>query len=288
MRNTIVILLFSSFLFACNSAKEEKNLADNTGEVLAQNNRPLAYKNGKFFEKDGRKYLYGGKDSTSHFDITNTTLKDEQYHYGIGREGFMALIEPEFISAQEADEIYPDSARFLLLRINDDVRAYGIDLLTKHEVVNDIVDGKPVMAAYCILADLGAIYHRVIDGREFTFALSGYTYFDPEVWDGMDGFVFWDRETESTWWPLVGKAVSGPLLETPLTVYSEESWSQTTWGEIKAKYAELKVLKPGQTMEPPANWPQYTDIIEREGFDVKVNAVSIAPRWGENDKINNQ
>lgn len=152
-------------------------------------------------------------------------------------------------------------------------------------MVNDVVNGQPVMAAYCILADLGVVYHRVIEGREFTFALSSYTYYDPEVWDDMDGFVFWDRETESTWWPLIGKTVSGPLLETPLTVYSKENWSQTTWGEIKSEYQELKVLKPGQTMEAPESWPKYADLIEGSGFKVKNNAADIAPRWGENKSL---
>ena len=131
------------------------------------------------------------------------------------------------MSITEADAIYPDSARFLLLEINGDVRAYGIDLLTHHEIVNDVVGGQPVMAAYCLLADLGAIYDRIIDGQEYTFALSGYTYYDPDVWNGMDGFVFWDRETESTWWPLIGKAVSGTMINTPLKVLNEDNWSQT-------------------------------------------------------------
>lgn len=280
-------LISATILFNCSPEKEKtENLVDNTAEVLASRaKRPVAADLGKFFEKDGRKYLFGGEDSTWHFDITNIILKDEQYHYGIGRERFMALIEPELVSLEEADKVYPDSARFLLLQIGEDVRAYGIDLLTKHEVVNDVVDGQPIMAAYCILADLGAVYYRVINGRAFTFALSGYTYYDPEVWAGMDGFVFWDRETGSTWWPLIGKAVSGPLLETPLTVYQEENWSQTTWGDIKAQYKTLKVLKPGQIMESPASWPHYTDLIEDKGFQVKNTAVSIAPRWGENQEI---
>ena len=289
---SLLFLLCTIGIFSCEPYSEKKSTAeilDEMAEVVeARAKRPVAAELGKFFEKDGRKYLYGGEDSTWHFDVSNTILKDEQYHYGIGREKFMALIEPEFISLEEADEVYPDSARFLLLKIGEDVRAYGIDLLTKHEVVNDVVNGEPVMAAYCILADLGAVYHRVIEGREFTFALSGYTYYDPEVWDGMDGFVFWDRETESTWWPLIGKAVSGPLLETPLTVYKEQNWSQTSWGEIKKQHSELKVLKPGQTMEPPTSWPQYTDLIESKGFQVKNDAVSIAPRWGENKEISQE
>jgi hypothetical protein len=190
MKYYMCILSLSLILISCGDKSSTSESENNDSQVTPQSKRPLAHENGKFFEKNGRKFMYGGKDSSEHFDISNTILKDEQYHYGIGREGFMALTTPEFINMSEADEIYPDTARFLLLQINGDIRAYGIDLLTKHEVVNDIVDGKPVMAAYCILADLGAIYDRVIDGREYTFALSGYTYFDPEVWDGMDGFVF--------------------------------------------------------------------------------------------------
>jgi len=99
----------------------------------------------------------------------------------------------------------------------------------------------------------------------------------------MDGFMLWDRETESTWWPLIGKAVSGDLVETEMNVYSEENWSQTTWGEIKEEYTEIEVLKPDQTMEPPVDWPK----LNSEEIE-KIRAVntenSIAPRWGENDE----
>jgi len=183
------------------------------------------------------------------------------------------------MSIQQADSIYPDSARFLLLTINDEIRAYGIDLLTHHEIVNDIVGGKPVMAAYCILADLGAIYDRTYGDKVFTYALSGYTYFDPEVWDGMDGFVFWDRETESTWWPLIGKAVSGSMIDTPLNVYNKENWSQTNWLYIKSNFPSAKVLKPGQEIDAPKSWEKFSNEDIRS---IVNNKVEIAPRWGEN------
>ena len=89
----------------------------------------------------------------------------------------------------EADEFFKDDDRFLYLKIGAESKAYSIKDLTRHEVVNDEVGGKEIMAAYCILADLGAIYDRRYGDHLFTFALSGYTYHDPEVWDGMDGFV---------------------------------------------------------------------------------------------------
>jgi len=276
----ITTLLILAFMFACN--KDFRNSETNAqSSTDPHNGRPVAVKNDKIFMQDGRKMLWGGEDSTWHFDISNSVLVDSQYHYGIGREHFDALIEPEFITLEKADEKYNDEDRFLLLEINGEARAYGIDLLTHHEVVNDNVDGKPVMAAYCILADLGAIYDRRINGRVHTFALTGYTYYDPDVWDGMDGFLLWDRETESIWWPLIGKAVSGPLLNTPMKVWNEDNWKQTTWGKIKQEYDEIDVLKHGQEMDPPKEWPSYD-------VDVNQNQMTaedaIAPRWGENSR----
>ncbi len=281
MKTQLVFALALAILISCTPQSPPKEASEGP---LEQSKRPIAADNGKIIEKNGKKLLWGGEDSTWHFDITGSVLKDDQYHYGIGRERFHALIDPQFISLEEADEIYPDSARFLLLKIGDDVRAYGIDLLTHHEIVNDVVNGEPIMAAYCVLADLGAIYDRRLLDRTFTFALSGYTYFDPEVWDGVDGFVFWDRETESTWWPLIGKAVSGPLMNTEMKVYSDQNWSQTTWREIKQKFQELKVLKPGQTMEVPKDWPKYEDLSVVD-INSNSNNQAVAPKWGENGQV---
>jgi len=255
--------LIGTLVFRCTNAEETKQTIAIEKEPQEKEKRefPNALENGKIFEQGGKKLMYGGEDSIEHFDITNSILKDENFHFGIGREKFHALITPEFRTLEEtdADTNVNDSSRYLVLNINGDVRAYSVELLTHHEIVNDVVDGEPVMAAYCILADLGAIYDRTIGGEVFTFGLSGYTYHDDEVWDGLDGFVFWDRETESTWWPLIGKAVSGSMLETQLTEHNKAEWEDTNWGEIKRKYEELKVLKPGQTMDAPKNWKKLNE-----------------------------
>ena len=240
---------------------------------------PVAAENGKFFTIDDINYLYGGEDSSQNFDITGYTLKDEQFHFGIGRERFPALLQPEFIDMNTADAIFEDTVRFLFLNMDGVRKAYSIKDLTRHEVVNDEINGKPVMAAYCILADLGAVYDRTLLDKKFTFALSGYTYYDDDVWDGMDGFVLWDRETESLWWPLIGKAVSGPMKGSEMKVLPEEYWQQTTWGEIKQKYDDVLVLEPGQDFNRPAEWTKYNDIQV-----VNEDGESVAPRWGENKK----
>ena len=221
--------------------------------------RPVALDSGKFFHVNGKRMLYGGQDSSQHFDITDYLLNDEQFHYGIGREAFPALLQPEFTSVEAVDSIWNDEDRFLLAQKGDEIKAYSVKDLTRHEVVNDEIDGTPIMAAYCILADLGAIYERDYAGQELTFALSGYTYYDSTVWNGLDGFVLWDRETESLWWPLIDQAVSGPLKGTRLLEMNKENWSDITWKEVKTNYPTAQVLVSGQDFERPAVWDNTVD-----------------------------
>ena len=217
---------------------------------------------------DGTRLLHGGEDAAMHFDISTFRLDPANLNYGIGREAFPALIEPKFISAAEASEWLGPDDRVLAVRIENEVRVYPVELLIRHEVVNDVVAGVPIFAAYCILADLGAVYDRRLGDHTLTFALSGYTYADPDVWDGRDAFVLWDRETESLWWPPIGKAVSGALVDQRLKLLDETQWSPTTWGDIVEKHPHAMVLQRGQDFERPANWPGLDELLrlgERDG-----------------------
>ncbi len=253
-----IILLCLLIIAGCKTnAGEHSN--DSSADVTPVKSRPLAFENGKIFEIDGRKMLWGGDQPADHFDISNSELKDPQYHYGIGRERFPALLKPAFQSVQEADEIWENDARFLVATSPKEVKAYSIKDLTRHEVVNDELDGRPIMAVYCILADLGAIYERTYGDHVLTFALSGYTYFDKNVWEGLDGFILWDRDTESLWWPLVGRAVSGPLKGVQLFEMDKTLWKDTTWEQVKSRYPNARVLISGQDYERPASWKKIND-----------------------------
>jgi len=229
--------------------------------IIALSQRPSAKNNGKFFEKDGNQMLYGGNPS-QHFIINDLDLKQEQFHYGLGRERFPALLEPKFETVVSADKNWKDGDRFLVAKKGGVIRAYSVRDLTRHEVVNDVIDGEPIFAAYCILADLGAIYKRTYGDKVFTFAVSGYTYYDPKVWDGLDGFILWDRETESLWWPLIDEAVSGALKGVRLQKLEDVYWEDTTWKAVKKHYPQADVLISRQDFVRPTTWKKYTDVSE--------------------------
>ena len=71
------------------------------------------------------------------------------------------------------------------------------------------------------------MYDREIDGQEHTFGVSGKLI--------MNVLVMYDRQTDSLWSQLLGKAVDGPLSGTELEYVGS---LQTTW-------AEWKELHPG-------------------------------------------
>ncbi len=252
---------------------------------FGQHRFPLAVEHGKIIEKNGRILLYGGQDESWHFDITRFCLDVNKLHHGKGREYFDALIEPEFVTAKEANNWLADNKRVLAVAVGDEVKAYPLILMTRHEAVNDVVGGVPVMPVFCILANLGSVYDRRMMGHTFTFGVSGYTYADPAYWDGMDAFVLWDRDTASLWWPLLGSAVSGPLIDRPLKLLDENLWSQTTWGELKAAHPHAVVLAPGQTIEPQPGWPRLSDEQIGRLHSENSAADSLSPRWGGNPSL---
>ncbi len=62
------------------------------------------------------------------------------------RGGIPAVFAPQFVSAAEAD--LPDSAWVLGIEIAGEARAYSLNLLNGHEIVNDSVGGRPIAAVW--------------------------------------------------------------------------------------------------------------------------------------------
>ncbi len=255
MRNILKILVLSSLVFySC--AKEDKKVTATSDNSCLQE----AIDNGKVFYSGDRKMLWGGDDPGSHFDITGWSLRECRLRFGFGREVFDALIDPQYKTVEEESGRYKPSDTFFIVLSDERPKVYYIPLLSHHEVINEIIDGTPVMVVYCSLADLAAVYKRRYCDTTLTFALSGYTYSDPGIWDGTDAFVLWDRETESLWWPLIDEAVSGEMNGIAMKKYEENLSWRISWAEILKDYPDALVLASGQAMDPPVDWPHYEEV----------------------------
>ena len=66
----------------------------------------------------------------------------------LGKDAIPAILEPEFVSAMEADQWMAPDEGVLGVSIGGEHKAYPITMLSRHEIVNDIVGGEPVAVTW--------------------------------------------------------------------------------------------------------------------------------------------
>ncbi|MCH8186289.1 MAG: DUF3179 domain-containing protein [Chloroflexi bacterium] len=66
----------------------------------------------------------------------------------LGFDAIPAILNPKLVTASEAEADMDPDEQVLGLSINGDHRAYSIRLLSRHEIVNDVVGGVPVAVTW--------------------------------------------------------------------------------------------------------------------------------------------
>ena len=108
---------------------------------------------------------------------------------GPPRDGIPALSHPPHASAESAP--WSDDTLVIGVAQNSEARAYPLDILIWHELVNDTLGGRPILVSFCPLCGTGIVFDRRIDGSDRTFGVSGLLY--------RSDLLLYDRETESLW-----------------------------------------------------------------------------------------
>ena len=91
----------------------------------------------------------GTSDTAAPVTVTSETEeRDLEIVTLLPFDAIPAILEPEFTTAEVADEELEPQSLVLGLSINDDHRAYSIPTLSAHEIVNDTVGGKPVAVTW--------------------------------------------------------------------------------------------------------------------------------------------
>lgn len=63
-------------------------------------------------------------------------------------DAIRSIEDPIHLERSRADELYKPDELILGIDINGDARAYSVPLLSRHEVVNDVVGGQPVAVTW--------------------------------------------------------------------------------------------------------------------------------------------
>lgn len=165
------------------------------------------------------------------FDLTGALVRpDEIVSGGPPRDGIPAIDRPRFVPAERARFLKP-ADRVLGLALGGEVRAYPIAILNWHEIVNDRIAGHAVAITFCPLCGTGMAFDAKVAGRARRFGVSGLLY--------NSDVLLYDRESESLWSQIMGKAVSGPLKGEPLAPIP---LAHTTWGDWRRRHPDTVVL----------------------------------------------
>lgn len=151
---------------------------------------------------------------------------------GPPRDGIPPIDSPKFVSVSEADEWLRENEPVIFFSLGSDSRAYPLQILIWHEIVNDFVDGIPVVVTFCPLCNTALVFERpTIEGTTLTFGTSGNLR--------NSDLIMWDRQTETWWQQFSGEAIVGDLTGTKLTFLPTMILS---WQEFKEQYPSGKVL----------------------------------------------
>ena len=119
----------------------------------------------------------------------------------IPRDNIPSIDSPEFLSPTEASAWLKGVEPVVFIEIDGDARAYPLQILTWHEIVNDEVGGAPVAVTFCPLCNSAIAFDRLFDGVELEFGVSGNLR--------NSDLIMYDRQTHSWWQQFTGEGIVG-------------------------------------------------------------------------------
>jgi hypothetical protein len=119
-----------------------------------------------------------------------------------------------------------EKALVLGVFINNEAKAYPLEIIGYHHQVRDTVGGEPVMVTYCTVCRSGRVYSPFVEGKPESFRLVGMDHFNA---------MFEDSRTKSWWRQANGEAIVGPLKGDFLREIVSEQMTLKAWLSVHPK-----------------------------------------------------
>ncbi|MBX2804117.1 MAG: DUF3179 domain-containing protein [Myxococcales bacterium] len=150
-----------------------------------------------------------------------------------GRDCIPSIDSPRWTTTddQEGLDYLVDEDRILGIARGGAARAYPLDTLWTHEIVNDTWGDWDFSVTYCPLTGSGILADGNQAGLDMEFGVSGNLF--------NSNLVMYDRNTQSLYGQMRMVGIQGERLGQPLEV---AGLIDTTWGEWRRMYPQTEVL----------------------------------------------
>lgn len=223
-------------------------------------------------------WLMGSSDLLARFGLTsewpNTDFSrhsvpmSEITPGGPGKDGIPAIDHPKFIKASGSILWLDESEPVIALFIGGKAKAYPVQILMWHEIVNDWLAGVPVAVTFCPLCNASVVFDRRLDDTVLDFGTTGRLRYSD--------LVMYDRQTESWWQQFIGEGIVGFYTERKLSMIPSRIMS---WGDFRAGWPEGYVLskETGYSRNYGVNPYKGYDDIKQTPFLLDVKPDSRLP-----------
>ena len=161
----------------------------------------------------------------------HTVPFDEITSGGPPKDGIPAIDRPKFVDVRSADSWLSDREPVVHLEIGGVAKAYPLQILIWHEIVNDVVGSTPVSITFCPLCNTALAFDRRFDGKLLDFGTTGRLR--------HSDLIMYDRQTETWWQQATGEGIVGQYAGERLTFISSPV---INWETFKKRYPEGQVL----------------------------------------------
>jgi hypothetical protein len=165
-------------------------------------------------------------------DFSRATVKLEEIRSGgPPKDGIPALDAPRFVSIQGADDWLDPREPVIVVQGQSRARAYPLQILIYHEIVNDTFEGLPISVTFCPLCNASIVFDRRVDDQVLDFGTTGKLR--------KSDLVMYDRQTESWWQQFTGTGIVGQYAGTELRQVPSQI---VAYEDFKAAYPSGEVL----------------------------------------------
>jgi len=186
---------------------------------------------------------------------------------GPGKDGIPAIDDPRFLRVSKMDGIEPKEPVIELV-VRGRARAYPIQILIWHEIVNDEIAGIPVAVTFCPLCNTSLVFDRRVAGRTLDFGTTGNLR--------NSDLVMYDRQTESWWQQFGGAALVGRYAGTRLDVIPSRI---VAWRQFRRERPRGLVLSRETGHSRPYGDNPY------EGYDEVRSGPIFPARHADDDRL---
>ncbi len=138
-------------------------------------------------------------------DTINSSVALSEIQIVLPKGSFPTLDKPVFVNKTEGVNMFFEKEPVIVVEINGAAKAYSLNILTMHEIANDVIDGVSILVTYCPLCNSGIVYDRTINHDGVTEVLE----FEASGMLRNSDMVMLDRKTETLWQQLTGTAIVG-------------------------------------------------------------------------------